>query len=139
MSKSVLITGYLLARVEIVEIIVSEGGTSHHEHFLLLQQCFLNSFSAKGNIALFANNAYSGESTRNELSHLKSALFSCKLKNIPKILKHENKVVRVLNMGESTLNNSALKGLSSMMQMCQNTSALKKGPMFGIEERADIC
>ena len=32
-------------------------------------------FSAKGNIELFANNKDSGESARNELSHLKSALF----------------------------------------------------------------
>ena len=35
-----------------------------------------NSFSAKGNIEGFANNADSGESARNELSHLKSALFA---------------------------------------------------------------
>ena len=35
-----------------------------------------NSFSAKGNIELFANNTDSGESARNELSHLKSALFA---------------------------------------------------------------
>ena len=41
-----------------------------------------NSFSAKGNIELFANNADSGESARNELSHLKSALFGCELKKI---------------------------------------------------------
>ena len=39
----------------------------------------INSFSAKGNIELFANNADSGESARNELSHLKSALFGCEL------------------------------------------------------------
>ena len=38
-----------------------------------------NSFSAKGNIELFANNADSGESARNELSHLKSALFGREL------------------------------------------------------------
>ena len=39
----------------------------------------LNSFSAKGNIELFVNNTDSGESARNELSHLKSALFGCEL------------------------------------------------------------
>ena len=37
--------------------------------------CHFNSISAKGNIELFANNADSDESARNELSHLKSALF----------------------------------------------------------------
>ena len=36
----------------------------------------INSFSAKGNIEVFANNTDSGESARNELSHLKSALFA---------------------------------------------------------------
>ena len=36
----------------------------------------LNYFSAKGNIKVFANNTDSGESARNELSHLKSALFA---------------------------------------------------------------
>ena len=36
----------------------------------------LNSFSAKGNIEVSADNADSGESARNELSHLKSALFA---------------------------------------------------------------
>ena len=36
----------------------------------------LNSFCAKGNIEVFANNTDSGESARNELSHLKSALFA---------------------------------------------------------------
>ena len=36
----------------------------------------VNSFSATGNIEVFANNADSGESARNELSHLKSALFA---------------------------------------------------------------
>ena len=36
----------------------------------------INSFSAKGNIQVFANNTDSGESARNELSHLKSALFA---------------------------------------------------------------
>ena len=35
-----------------------------------------NSFSAKGNIEAFANNTDSGESARNKLSHLKSALFA---------------------------------------------------------------
>ena len=35
-----------------------------------------NSFSAKGNIVFFANNTDSGESARNELSHLKSVLFA---------------------------------------------------------------
>ena len=34
------------------------------------------SFNAKGNIEVFANNTDSGESDRNELSHLKSALFT---------------------------------------------------------------
>ena len=42
-------------------------------------QIVFNSFSAKGNIELFANNADSGETARNELSHLKSALFGCEL------------------------------------------------------------
>ena len=37
---------------------------------------YLKSFSAKGKIELFANNTDSGESARNELSHLKSALFA---------------------------------------------------------------
>ena len=36
----------------------------------------INPFSAKGNIEVFANNTDSGESARNELSHLKSALFA---------------------------------------------------------------
>ena len=36
----------------------------------------LNSFRAKGNIEVFANNTDSGESACNELSHLKSALFA---------------------------------------------------------------
>ena len=35
-----------------------------------------NSFSATGNIEVFANNADSGEPARDELSHLKSALFA---------------------------------------------------------------
>ena len=34
-----------------------------------------NSFSDKGNIDIFENNADSGEPARNEPSHLKSALF----------------------------------------------------------------
>ena len=38
-----------------------------------------NTFSAKGNIELFANNTDSGESARNELSQLKSALFGREL------------------------------------------------------------
>ena len=33
-------------------------------------------FSAKGNIEAFANNTDAGESARNELIHLKSALFA---------------------------------------------------------------
>ena len=41
----------------------------------------VNSFSAKGNIDDFANNADSGEPARNELSHLKSALFAFYLLN----------------------------------------------------------
>ena len=40
---------------------------------------WFNVFSAKGNIELFANNIDSGESARNELSHLKPALFGCEL------------------------------------------------------------
>ena len=36
----------------------------------------VNSFSSKGNIEVFANNTDSGESARNELSHLKSELFA---------------------------------------------------------------
>ena len=39
----------------------------------------INSFSAKGNVELFSNNTDSGESARNELSRLKSALFDCEL------------------------------------------------------------
>ena len=39
----------------------------------------LNSFGAKGNIEVSANNADSGKSARNELSHLKSALFALSL------------------------------------------------------------
>ena len=42
--------------------------------------CLLfNSISSTGNTEVFANNADSGESARNELSHLKSALFAFKL------------------------------------------------------------
>ena len=37
---------------------------------------FLNPFSAKGNIEVFADNTDSGESACDELSHLKSALFA---------------------------------------------------------------
>ena len=37
---------------------------------------YVNSFSAKGNIDVSANKTDSGESARNELSHLKSALFA---------------------------------------------------------------
>ena len=40
----------------------------------MLQKDLKKLFSAKGNIELFANNADSGESACNELSHLKSAL-----------------------------------------------------------------
>ena len=36
----------------------------------------INSFSDKGKIEVFANNTDSGESARNELSHLKSASFA---------------------------------------------------------------
>ena len=42
----------------------------------LVLSLFINSFSAKGNIEVFASNTDSGESARNELSHLKSALFA---------------------------------------------------------------
>ena len=42
------------------------------------QMC-VNSFSAKGTIELFANNTDSGETVRNKLSNLKSALFGCEL------------------------------------------------------------
>ena len=49
------------------------------DDFLLFSVGYLNSFSAKGNIELFANNTDSGEPARNELSHLKSALFGCEL------------------------------------------------------------
>ena len=55
------------------------------ENIVILEE-LLNSFSAKGNIELFANNTDSGESARNELSHLKSSLFGVSFKNIPKIL-----------------------------------------------------
>ena len=44
----------------------------------LLKYLF-NPFSAKGKIEGFANNTDSGESARNELSHLKSALFAIQL------------------------------------------------------------
>ena len=50
-----------------------------YDVYLLLQKSKdiqLNSFSANGNIEVFANNADSGESARDELSHLKSALFA---------------------------------------------------------------
>ena len=48
---------------------------------------FFNSFSAKGNIELFANNTDSGESARNELSHLNDLhCLAVSYKNIPKIL-----------------------------------------------------
>ena len=54
--------------------------------FLLCLKCFsgkltssVNSFGAKGNIVLFANNADSVETARNELSHLKSTLFGFEL------------------------------------------------------------
>ena len=40
---------------------------------------FFNSYSAKGNIELFAKNTDSGESAHNELFHLKSVLFSSEL------------------------------------------------------------
>ena len=46
----------------------------------------INTFSAKGNIEVFANNPDSGESARNELSHLESALFAFKLYNYSKTL-----------------------------------------------------
>ena len=39
----------------------------------------INSFSVTGNTEVFANNADLGESARNELSHLKSALFAFQL------------------------------------------------------------
>ena len=50
---------------------------SHTSTKLFHHQRLFNSFSAKGNIELFANNTDSGESARSELSHLKSALFGC--------------------------------------------------------------
>ena len=40
---------------------------------MILEVIAYISFSAKGNIEVFANNTDSGESARNELSHLKSA------------------------------------------------------------------
>ena len=43
---------------------------------LSLTMLFINSFSAKGNIQVFATNTDSGESAHNKLSHLKSALFA---------------------------------------------------------------
>ena len=66
----------------------------------------INSFSANGNIQVFANNTDSGESARNELPHLKSALFAS-----PKLLSHEKWRSPILNMEKSALNNSALKEL----------------------------
>ena len=42
-------------------------------------QSEFNSFSATGNVEVFANNADSGESARHELSHLESALFAFQL------------------------------------------------------------
>ena len=47
----------------------------------------LNRFSAKGNIELSENNTDSGESARNELSHLKSALFGLWLSKYSKHIK----------------------------------------------------
>ena len=47
----------------------------------------VTSFSAKGNIELFANNTDSGDSARNELSHLKSALFALWLFKYSKTIK----------------------------------------------------
>ena len=49
------------------------------DHDLPIQMHIFNSFSAKGNIDVFANNTDSGESARNELSHLKSAFFAFSL------------------------------------------------------------
>ena len=46
---------------------------------LYLKNNAFNSFSANGNIELFANNTDSGETVRDELSHLKSALFCFEL------------------------------------------------------------
>ena len=43
---------------------------------ILINEYFINSFSAKGNIEVLENNADWGESARNELSHLISALFA---------------------------------------------------------------
>ena len=48
---------------------------------------YFNSFSAKGNLELFANNTDSGESARNELSHLQSALFASWLSKYSKTIK----------------------------------------------------
>ena len=50
-----------------------------NEYNITKDNFVINSFGAKGNIELFANNADSGESARNELSHLKPALFGCEL------------------------------------------------------------
>ena len=43
---------------------------------VIMMIAYFNSFSAKGNIELFANNTDPGKSARDELSHLKSALFT---------------------------------------------------------------
>ena len=50
--------------------IVAKGEITNSPIFKMILK-LLKSFSAKGNIELFANNTDSGESARNELSHLK--------------------------------------------------------------------
>ena len=60
---------------------------------------------------IFANNTDSGESARNELSHLKSALFAFLLSKYPTTFSEWEMVMPDLNMEESTFNNSALKEL----------------------------
>ena len=49
----------------------------------------LNSFRAKGNIEVFANNADTSESARDELTHLNLHCLSFSYHNSPKLLLHE--------------------------------------------------
>ena len=48
----------------------------YHVRYQVMSPVLVNSFSAKGNIQVFANNTDAGESARNELSRLKSVLFA---------------------------------------------------------------
>ena len=69
----------------------------------------INSFSANGNIADFANYTYSGESMSNELSHMNQYFLLIKYEAILRLLLHEKWSRPILKMEESTLGNSELK------------------------------